>query len=186
MAETMPDVTLARYNGQIWLVGGEEHADALLIGALPSHVTVGLVECENRAMINTLWLERSSESTEGTQPWILNPLLTRRLLATLEPTPALVQFTPWSAMLDAAAQEAMETAAAWLHENQAGTLVLRQFAAATPMPGQVDLQRLRGQLVVAALLRANADPSRISEDIALADTVEAAERLVIVTELPVA
>jgi len=161
----MADVTLVDLGGQVWLVGGEEHLDALLVGALPEGVTVALVPCAGRAEMNALWRAHSPDAADGGQPWVLNPLITTRLLGRMGLRPGVLRFAPWSAALDAAATEAAAAAAAWLAANPDGRLVLRQFAPEPEVPGLSDLQRVRARLVAAALERAGADPARLRDEV---------------------
>ena len=165
----MADVVLAECDGQVWLVAGEEHIDALLIDKLAPGVTVELVTCDTRAAVYAMWQQMSSDPAAGAQPWTLNPLITRRILGGLGLAPGVVRFTPWSAMLDETSAQTMAGAVAWLAANPGGTVVLRQFEAAEPGPGQADLQRLRGQLALAALVRAGAEAVRLTEDRAAAE-----------------
>ena len=177
------DVTLAECEGQVWLVGGEEHLDALLIGRLAPELTVGLRHCATRAELFALWQELSPTDTEGApgstgaaQPWVINPLITARILGTLGLATGRVRFTPWSAAIDEAGQQAVSAAASWLAANPGGRVLLRQEAATEA--GQGELLRLRAQLVLAALVRAGADPARMGED---GETTPEAEVLHLVT-----
>ena len=180
----MATVTLAESDGQVWVVEGDEHVGALLVNELPDGVTVEIVACGTRAAAFALWRERSAEASDGAQPWLINPIIADRIRRSLGTLQRAVAFTPWSAMLDAAAMAELVDAAAWLAANPAGRLVLRQFASAEPVPGLADLQRLRGQLALGALHRAGADPARTGEDMAVAAADMDADRMVIVTELP--
>ncbi len=42
----MADITLAEYNGRVWLVGGEVYIDDLLANTLTPNVSIELVRCE--------------------------------------------------------------------------------------------------------------------------------------------
>ena len=173
-------VTLVDCGGQIWLVEGEDHLDALLINELPDHVTVRLVKCETRAEMYALWTEHTPTQGQYAQPWALNPAITNRLLAHLGLSSGAVQFTPWSAMLDEAGRTAVGHAATWLASHPAGTVLLRQWTDAAP--GHADLQRLRLQLVTGALAGAGADPARLRTELVASGTAEEAERVEIVTQ----
>ena len=180
----MAVVVLADSGGQVWLIEGDEHVGALLVNELPDGVTVEMIACSSRAAVFELWRERSTEASDGAQPWLINPIIADRIRRSLGGVQRAVTFTPWSAMLDAAATAELLDAASWLVANPSGRLLLRQFASADPVPGLADLQRLRGQLTLGALGRAGADPGRMLEDTALPAADADADRLVIMTELP--
>ena len=182
--EALAVVMLAESDGQVWVIEGDEHLGALLVNELPDGVTVEIMACVTRAAVFALWRERSAEATDGAQPWLINPIIADRIRRSLGVLARAVIFTPWSAMLDAAATAELMDAASWLAANPAGRLVLRQFASMEPMPGLADLQRLRCQLALGALGRAGADLARMGEDMAVAAANADADRLVIMTELP--
>ena len=146
----MTDIILAELNGNVWMVRGENHLDKLLSNELPDGVSIKFVACADRMAVRALWQEHAVEqSDEGSEPWLLNPAIVTRIRGGLGP--ARIQFGPWSAMIDAAGQQAAATASAWLRANAGGRLTLRQFLPADVQPGLADLQRLRGQLAAAAL-----------------------------------
>lgn len=178
----MATVVLAEAEGSVWVVAGDEHVGELLANELPAGVSVEFVACSTRAAVFALWHERSAEAEEGVQPWLINPLIVNRIRGSLGLLQRSVRFSPWSALLDAAAQAELAGAAAWLAANGGGRLVLRQFAPADPAPGQADLQRLRGQLALGVLLRAGADAARMTEEMAAATAEADAERLDLLTE----
>ena len=150
----MADVVLVELGDQLFLVGGERHLDALLAGTIAPDVTVESRVCATRAEMLALWHELSDDPADGAMPWILNPLLLARIRGAMGLAGGTVQFAPWSALLDAAAQAAVADTAAWMGRNPAGRVILRQFASAVAVPGEADLQRLRGQLVAGALATA--------------------------------
>ena len=178
----MAAVVLAEVDGGVWLVDGDEHIGALLANTLPDGVTVEFVACESRAAAFALWHDGSPSTRAGTHPWAINPMIAARIRRALTPGRRSVRFTPWSVLLDAAMVAELDAAAAWLEANGAGRLVLRQFAPADPAPGQADLQRLRGQLALGALLRAGADAARMTEDTVAATDEADAERMDLLTD----
>lgn len=180
----MGRVVLAESGGQVWIVEGDEHVSELLVNELPDDVAVEFVTCDTPAAVFAMWRERSPGAAAGASPWVLNPAIVARIRRTLAPARRGVQFTPWSAMLDEAAQAELAAAAAWLDANPGGRLLLRQFAPAAPVPGQADLQRLRAQLVLAALLRAGAVMAAVADEMAAATAEADAERLDIITQAP--
>lgn len=180
----MSVVVLAEVGGQIWLVQGDEHVDGLLYNSLPDGVTVEWVKCRTRAEVTQMWHERSAAADPDGMPWMLNPLIGDRIRASMGRLEREVRFSPWSAMLDDAAQGALAGAGEWLAANPGGRLVLRQFAAVPSAPGQADLQRLRGQLVLSALVRAGAEAEAVAAEMGTAATDTDAERMEIVTQPP--
>ncbi len=176
----MADVILADCEGQVWLVKGDEHIDELLAGTLPAGITVEFLPFTSRAAVFGLWRDMSVESTDGAQPWVLHPEIVRRIRGSFGLQQRVVVFQAWSVLLDPAAREVVADAAEWLSGNAGGTLLLRQFAPDAAAPGHADLQRLRGQLVAGALAGVGADPARMSQDTAAAQTDADAERLEIV------
>lgn len=180
----MGDITLAEHGGQIWMVLGEEHIDALLFNDLPDGVAIQFVTCETRAAVIEMWPGREQAKLDGSLPWLINPLIADRIRNQLGLGRRSITFAPWSAMLDGGAQDVIAGAAAWLAENPGGRLLLRQFVSADPQPGQADLQRLRGQLVAGALSRAGVEAGRIGQEPDAAADAGGSEQLDIVTEAP--
>ena len=155
----MADVTLAEADGQTWLVAGDGHIDGLLANTLPPTTTVELIACATRAEAWAMWEATSPQALEGGMPWLIHPGIVRRLKGSLGDQ--CIRFTPWSAMLTDEARTLIASTAGSLAANPAGRLTLRQFCPAAPPPGLADLQRLRSQLVTAALTGAGADAARL-------------------------
>ncbi len=172
----MADVTLAEVGGQAWLVKGDEHVDGLLANNLPPTVSVEFVACATRADAWAIWHATSPEAEQGGMPWMIHPEVVRRIKGAFGGA-SCIRFTPWSAMLTDDAREAITAAAALLAADGTARLTLRQFRPAEPPPGLLDLQRLRGQLVIAALAAAGADTARLDTDTGPTDTPEDCERL---------
>ncbi len=171
----MADVTLAEAGGNVWLVDGEPYLDELLANLLPPTVSIEIVACADQQDVQAL-RERLGSTCEA---WAIHPGIVRRIKNVLGPRS--VMFSPWSAMMDGAAQDAIAAAAAWLESHAAVSLTLRQFALAAPMPGSADLQRLRGQLVAGALERAGVAPDRILLETIPAEADADADRLALIT-----
>ena len=53
----MADITLAEFNGSVWLVGGESHIDDLLTNTLSSDVTIEMVPCARKSDVHDLWVQ---------------------------------------------------------------------------------------------------------------------------------
>ena len=178
----MTRVVLAECGGQVWLVGGEQHLDAVLHGSLPDGTDVEYIVVENRAAVFQMWDELSADASENNMPWMINPALLGRLRGRFGPSRRTVQFTPWSVMLDVEAQEAVADAATWLCAQPERRVTLRQFAPADPAPGQLDVQRLRSQLVTGSLLRAGVASGQVSEDSVPAGAAAETETLEMIEE----
>ena len=169
----MSDIILAECGGNTWLVEGVEHLDDLMRNLLPAEVTVSFVTCATPEEALALWAgRRTADADEHAVPWMVNPAIVRRIRAA-KAEPAII-FAPWSAMLDSDAEQLLAGLAGRM-------LTLRQFTPAEPPPGLGDLQRLRGMLVVAALVRAGADASALVHATAAAATPDDANRLELVT-----
>lgn len=178
------DVVLAEADGQTWLVLGDDHIGDVLLGQLPAGLSIEIVSLNNRAAVMALWWRINPLAEAGRQPWIINPALGQRVRGLAEPGRRSISFTPWSAMLTDEAQGAITDMAAQ-GASKAGGLVLRQFEAADPAPGQADLQRLRLQLVRAALERAGMAPAGIADRIDPAGSEADVERLdILASETP--
>ncbi len=168
----MGTVTLAEHAGNWWLIDGEEHVAGLLYGSLEADVAVSFVTCVSWDDLMAQW---QGSGGEGAQPWIINPAIIARLKGAADP--GSITFAVWSAAMDDAAEEAIETAAAWLAGDPARSLQLRQFRPQTPPPGLADLQRLRYQLVAAALERVGAPSERIAAEVVDAEPAAEANRM---------
>ena len=57
----MADITLAEFNGRVWLVGGEVHIDDLLANTLPPDVSIEMVRCESQSEVHSLWVQNCGE-----------------------------------------------------------------------------------------------------------------------------
>ena len=55
----MTEVVLAEYDGQVWLVAGDEYIGELLTNELPEGVTVEFVTCDSQMAVFAMWEERS-------------------------------------------------------------------------------------------------------------------------------
>ena len=172
----MADVTLAEINGQYWLVRGDRYVDAVLADALPAGVSVEVVPCATRAEAWAMW--ETDDADPRDMPWMINPLLARRMCGGANE--ATIRFTAWSAMLSDVAQAELAAAADWLRAEPAGRLTLRQFCPADPPAGLADLQRLRGQLVGAAIVGKEAGAPRIDGVTETSAETEDTERLDII------
>lgn len=149
--ETTADVVLAEADDQIWLVQGEDHIGEVLNGTLPDGLTMQIVPVQDQAAAVALWWKINPQASDDRMPWAINPKLFQRVHGLADPGRRSIVFTPWSAMLGNEAHGAIAAMA-----GLGARLTLVQFELKSPAPGQADLQRLRLQLVRAALERAGA------------------------------
>ena len=171
----MADVTLAEFDGQVWLVAGENLIDELLANMMPPGATIEFVSCDSRAEVWDLWAENSLDSVEGIDPWIIHPGIVSRIRGSMaEPR---LQFAPWSAQIPDEAKDTIGKAAGWLAANAAGRITLRQFAPASPPAGLADIQRVRAMLVLGALTGAGADAGRLDQETVPSTEAAASERV---------
>lgn len=178
----MPVVVLAETDGQFWLVQGDEHMSALVMNALPDDVTVEIIECGTVAEVLAAWHERSAAAAPGMLPWAINPGIVARIRVPLDRAPRAVRFGTWSAMLDDAAQADLAAAATWLANNPGGRVVLRQFVLPGAAAGQDDLQRLRGQLALAVVLRNGGAAEAVTQESRAGAADADADRMEIVAQ----
>ena len=172
----MADVTLAEVGGIAWLVAGDEHIDGILANMLPPTATIEVIAFPSRADAWAFWQEKSPDAAAaGGMPWVINPAIMRRIKGSLGDQ--CIRFTPWSAMLTEEARALIATTAEWLASKPDARVTLRQFGPAEPPAGLADLQRLRGQLVSAALTGAGGDAARLDAETAASDVPEDSERL---------
>src|SRR5580698_9150122 len=62
----MADITLAEFNGRVFLVGGEAYLDDLLANTLAKEVSIELVQCERQSAVHELWVQHCGEpQSEG-------------------------------------------------------------------------------------------------------------------------
>ncbi|MDA8249954.1 MAG: hypothetical protein M0Z28_12360 [Rhodospirillales bacterium] len=156
----MADITLAEFNGRVWLVGGEDHIDDLLANTLPSDVSIEMVRCESQSDIRDLWVQHCGEpATEGF-PWLIHPNIAARIRRS---TPDYaVYFAQWSAFLDPDALAVIREAANWAIENAAAPVLLVEYLDPDGPPAIADLARLRAHLIEDRLSEHGIDRARIS------------------------
>ena len=155
----MADVTLAEFNGSVWLVGGERYIDDLLANMLPAEISIELLLCEHKSEVHELWVKLSGAQDLTAQPWIIHPGIVARIRRSgLENS---LQFAEWSAALDGGARETITAVAAWAEQNPAGTLDIVEFLDPDGPQSIADLSRLRAQLVTEALVKAGVPAARI-------------------------
>jgi hypothetical protein len=155
----MADVTLAEFNGRVWLVGGENYIDDLLANTLSSDVSIEMVQCESQSDILGLWVQHGGDPTTGGMPWVINPDIVTRIRRR-SPDYA-VFFAQWSAMLDADALAVIQAAAILARETGDAPVHLVEFLDPAGPQAMADLARLRAQLIEDKLVEHGIDRARI-------------------------
>ncbi len=143
----MADITLAEFNGRVWLVGGEGHLQDLLANTLPADISIELVQCEHSSDVHQMWVQNCggpAPRTDG-MPWQIHPNIVERIRRR-SPDYA-VFFSQWSAMLDQDALIVINAAAARAKDNPDVPVILAEYLDPEGPPAIADLTRLRAQLI---------------------------------------
>ncbi len=159
----MADITLAEFNGRVWLVGGEAHLQALLANTLPKNVSIELLACERLSDVTGLWQQHCGPQEAGTMPWQIHPAIVDRIRRH-SPDHA-VFFAQWSAALDAEALAVINAAAAWARDNPATPVTLVEYVDAMSPQAIADLARLRASLVADRLAEAGIERARLAREV---------------------
>ena len=155
----MADITLAEFNGSVWLVGGDSFFDDLLANTLPPDISIELVQCESQSDVHELWTQHCGVPNEGSMPWVINPQIVNRIRGR-SPDYA-VFFAQWSAFLDHDALAVVRAAASWAAENAAMPVRLAEYLDPAGPQAMADLSRLRAQLIEDKLVEAGVARERI-------------------------
>jgi hypothetical protein len=157
----MADITLAEFNGNTWVVGGEQHIDDLLANTLPSDITIEFVPCDSKTDVMTLWLQNCGPPPEGIicDPWIIHPAIIQRVRRA-SPDYA-VFFAQWSAMLDDDALAVIHGAATSALEHQDASLFIAEYLDPEGPSPIADLQRLRAHLIEEKLASHGVERTRL-------------------------
>jgi hypothetical protein len=152
---------LAEYDGNTWVVGGEEHIDDLLANTLPPDVTIELLPCDSKSDVIALWVRNCGPLPDGIigEPWIIHPGIVNRVRS-MSPDYA-VFFGQWSAMLDEAALAVIDGAAASAVQNPDAPLFLAEYLDPAGPAAIADLQRLRMMLIEERLVAKGIDRTRL-------------------------
>lgn len=158
----MADITLAEFNGRVWLVGGEGYLQDLLANTLAKEVSIELVQCERQSDVHELWVQNCGEPEAGTDgmPWQIHPNIVARIRRR-SPDYA-VYFAQWSALLDPEALTVINAAALWARENPAVPVMLAEYVDPAGPPAIADLSRLRAQLIEEKLVESGIVRDRIT------------------------
>lgn len=141
----MADITLAEFNGRVWLVGGETYIDDLLANTLSKDVSIELVACETKSAVNDLWVQNCGKASTGGDPWMINPAIVNRIRRSSPDYP--VFFAQWSILLDQDALTVIASAAAWAVDNPAAAVLVAEYLDPAGPRAIADLSRLRAGLV---------------------------------------
>jgi hypothetical protein len=157
----MADITLAEFNGRVWLVSGEKHLQDLLANTLPQDISIELVQCEHSSEVHDLWVQNCGEPAPRTDgmPWQIHPNIVERIRRR-SPDYA-VFFTQWSAMLDQDALIVIAAAASRAREHLDAPVVLAEYLDPEGPQSIVDLSRLRAQLIEERLAERGVERGRI-------------------------
>jgi outer membrane protein OmpA-like peptidoglycan-associated protein len=156
----MADITLAEFNGRVWLVGGEPYLDDLLANTLASDVSIELVPCERKSNVNDLWLQLCGPQSTLGDPWMIHPSIVERIRR--RSSDHAVFFAEWSARLDRDAITVIASAAAWAVDNPTAPVVLIEYLDPAGPKAIADLSRLRAQLIEDKLVEGGVAVGRIS------------------------
>jgi hypothetical protein len=156
----MADITLAEFNGRVWLVGGEVYIDDLLANTLTPDVSIELVRCESQSDVHDMWVQNCGEQTTSGMPWIIHPNIAARIRRS-SPDYS-VYFAQWSVMLDPDALAVIREASNWGIQNPEQPVALTEFLDPAGPQAMVDLSRLRAQLIEDKLVEHGIERGRIS------------------------
>jgi len=156
----MADITLAEFNGRVWLVGGEAHLQDLLANTLPRQVSIELLQCERSSEVHDLWVQHCGERAGGGMPWQINPNIVARIRN--RSSDFAVFFAQWSVLLDQDALTVIAAAGAWAAQNPALPVVLAEYLDPDGPRAIADLSRLRAQFIEDKLVESGVDRGRIS------------------------
>jgi hypothetical protein len=158
----MADITLAEFNGRVWLVGGEAHLQDLLANTLPPDISTELVRCERAEDVHSLWVQLCGVQLVDGMPWQIHPAIVARILRTL-PDYA-VYFAQWSALLDNEALTVINAAALQSKRNPEAPVILAEYLDPDGPQAMADLSRLRAQLIEDKLTESGVDRGRITRE----------------------
>ena len=165
----MADITLAEFNGRVWLVGGEPFIDDLLANTLAPDVSIELVPCEHKSDVHRLWVQHCGEQEGFGDPWMIHPAIVERIRR--GNSTYSVFFAEWSAAIDKDGHTVIASVASWWSDNKAMFIDLVEFLDPDGPKSIVDLSRLRAQLLEEGLIKAGVPADRIGRAIRPPGTV---------------
>lgn len=143
----MADITLAEFNGRVFLVGGEAYLADLLANTLASNVSIELVQCERQSEVQALWVRNCGQLEPGIggMPWTIHPAIVARIRRS---APGYtVFFAQWSAMLDADALAVIDAAALWASSNPEAPVRIVEYVDDGAPAASATLAGLRAELI---------------------------------------
>jgi len=158
----MADITLAEYNGSVWLVGGEAYLDDLLINALPDGISIELVPCERKGDVHAMWHRLSGEPDYAGDPWMIHPAIVQRIRGT--PPATAIVFKPWIVMPDEDGMRVIARAAAEAAADPDSAMVLAAYVDPDATAAAAELVNLRLRMIEDALERENVPRARITRE----------------------
>lgn len=158
----MADITLAEFNGRVWLVGGEAHLQDLLENTLPDDISTELVQCERLEDVQNLWVQLCGPPPVEGMPWQIHPNIVARIHRTW-PNYA-VYFAQWSVMLDTEALAVINGAALEAKQNPDEPVILVEYLDPEGPQAMADLSRLRAQLIEDKLAENGIDRARFARE----------------------
>ena len=158
----MADITLAEFNGSVWLVGGEAHLDDMLANTLPAGISIELVACERKIDVHDMWLRSSGEREYAGDPWIIHPAIVQRVQGRATEAEGAIMFAPWSVMPDEDGQRMIQAAAARAATDPEMRVTLTEYLDPAAPPGVAELSGLRMRMLEDALHNAGVLRERIA------------------------
>jgi hypothetical protein len=155
----MADITLAEFNGCMWLVGGEPLIDDLLANTLAPGISIEVVPCEHKSEVHRLWHELCGKRVGFGEPWLIHPAIAERTRRKLGGE--TVVFAEWSAAIDQEGRGVIAGVAGRCASDAAIMIDVVEFRDEGGPKSAADLSRLRAQLVEEALVGAGVDAGRI-------------------------
>jgi hypothetical protein len=160
----LADITLAEFNGSVWLVGGEAHLDDLLANTLPAGVSIELVACERKIDVHDMWVRFCGVREYAGDPWIIHPAIVQRVRGQAPDAAAdvAVMFAPWSVMPDEDGQRMVRAAAARAAAEPEIPVTLTEYLDPSAPPGAAELSGLRMRMIEDALETAGLPRERVA------------------------
>lgn len=155
----MADITLAEFNGAVWMVGGEAHLNDMLANTLSREVSIEFVPCERAADVRALWVQNCGPQISDGMPWQIHPNIVARIRRS-SPEHS-VFFTQWSVMLDAEAMATVQAAAVAAVQNPDAPVELVEFLDPGAPASVTGLSHLRAQLIAERLAELGIAAERI-------------------------
>lgn len=146
----MADITLAEFNGRVWLVGGDNYIDDFLFNSLPPEITVEIVPCDSREQMLQMWTDMCGEPDGMSDPWLINPAIVDRVRRKL--SGHSVFFAEWSAAIESDGHVVIAAAAASWRDNMHATLDLVDYLEPNAPKSIANLSKLRRELIEEALI----------------------------------